>query len=151
VVKSASCPDRFTPKEKVPGTNLSLLCLMVAICTIKFNIQNFYVPLAQCTSVLCMDLATNSDYFRLQQWLACFITEKCLLSGTKRIFKYYSVAFLFTPLHSTHVPRSHSSTSRSDQKGQRMKLVKLPRSNALWEIGERCINKYFHLSSSLKV
>ena len=40
--------------------------LVVTICTIRYNIQKFYVQPTQCIYVFCMDLRTNSDYFPIQ-------------------------------------------------------------------------------------
>ena len=33
----------------------------------QFNIQQFYVLPTQCIDVFCVDLRTNSDFFRVQQ------------------------------------------------------------------------------------
>jgi len=39
---------------------------MVNLCTAMFNIPKSYVLPLQCIYMLCMDLGTNSDYFRMQ-------------------------------------------------------------------------------------
>jgi len=44
----------------------------------KFNIQQFYVLPTQYIYVFCMDLRTNSDYFRLlDQWHHCLLVSSC--------------------------------------------------------------------------
>ena len=39
---------------------------VVAICTARFNIQQFYFLPTQCIYAFCVDLRTNSDYFPIQ-------------------------------------------------------------------------------------
>jgi len=41
----------------------------------QFNIQQFYVLPTQCIYVFCVDIRTNSDYFRIQDKLTDFRTE----------------------------------------------------------------------------
>jgi len=39
---------------------------LVTACTIRFNIQKFYVLTTQCMYLFCVDLRTNSYYFCIQ-------------------------------------------------------------------------------------
>jgi hypothetical protein len=40
---------------------------VVTLCTARFNIHKFYVLPTQCIYVFCVDLRTNSDYFRRER------------------------------------------------------------------------------------
>jgi hypothetical protein len=41
----------------------------------QINIQQFYVLPTQCIYVFCVDLTTNSDYFKIEHKLNGFITD----------------------------------------------------------------------------
>jgi len=60
---------------------LDLQSPVVTICTIRFNIQKFYVLSTQCIHVFCMDFRTNNNFFPLQHQLFGFYNEDgvCLL------------------------------------------------------------------------
>ena len=62
---------------------------MVTVCTIRFNIQQFYVLPTQFICILCVDLRTNSDYFPTQHKLTGFYNwyAVCLLRRTDLVFK----------------------------------------------------------------
>jgi hypothetical protein len=45
---------------------LTLCSPAVTVRTARFNIQQCYVLPTQCVCVFCVDLRTNSDYFRIQ-------------------------------------------------------------------------------------
>ena len=56
----------------------------------QFNIQQYQVQPTHCIYVFCVDLRTNSDYFRIQHELTGFYNRDgvCLLRGTVWIFIY---------------------------------------------------------------
>jgi len=58
-VTSTSHPHKFI-------CILTLYSPVVAICTTRFNSQQFHVLRTQCIYVFCVDLRTNSDYFPTQ-------------------------------------------------------------------------------------
>jgi hypothetical protein len=80
-------------RRKTLFANKLLLALqspVVTTCTTRFNTQQFYVLPSQCTSVLCVDLRTNSDYFPIQPKLIGLYNreEVCSLHSTDWVFKY---------------------------------------------------------------
>jgi hypothetical protein len=47
---------------------LTVQSLMVTLCITKFNTGDSCILATQCICVFCMDLRTNSDYFRIQHF-----------------------------------------------------------------------------------
>ena len=87
---------------------------MVTICTTRFTIKKFHVPLTQCIYVFCVDLRTNSDYFPTQ----CELMEKrrqetgkdteryiFIITGVNRKKIYCSESFWSVPVRPSHKGR----------------------------------------------
>jgi hypothetical protein len=68
--------------------NVRFWSTVVTIRTTRFNIT--ILRSIHTVYFFCVDLGTNSDYFRIQHWLV-FVTEtECLLRGTDRNLTLYS-------------------------------------------------------------
>ena len=81
-------------------------------CTNRLNIKQMYALSTKCIYVFCTDLRTNSDLCHLHHKLTGFYNryEKCLLCGTKWVFKYNRLRFAFKELIMRQIILSLSST-----------------------------------------
>jgi hypothetical protein len=62
----------------------------------RFNIQQFYVLLTQCSYVFCVDLKTNSDFFPVQNLLSGFYNQE------RMSLLLHRVSCRFTKYHTTN-------------------------------------------------
>jgi hypothetical protein len=61
---------------------------VVILYTTGFAIQKLYVLSTQCIYVFCVDLRTNSDYFRIQHWLVSITETQCVYCAVRADFYF---------------------------------------------------------------
>jgi hypothetical protein len=81
--------NTHSARRMTSSPTLTLWGPIVTLCLTILNIQEFYIPPTECSSVFCMDLTTNSDYSAISLLCARFNNRDsaCSLHGSKRTFK----------------------------------------------------------------
>jgi len=76
--------SQYSSETTLFEATLTILSIVAAMPTTRFNVQEFYVLPRNLTEFFFMVLKTNNDYFPVQKWLTGFITmTDCVYSAVR--------------------------------------------------------------------